>query len=118
MSLFQIDTGFVGGDYPLRQRIIHLAFGLVLVFLTHRLRVGSLSEKKALTVDLIMVAAVIASLSYLLVNFAYIVGERISFITPVTLLEKVLGVLLLLAVLEGARRLTGLPLVLLALVAL
>ena len=110
MSLVQIYWGTFGVSDPLRQRIIHLTFGLVLVFLTSRLKISGLSKKTALAIDLLLVAFVVISLGYLLVNLDYVSYERIAFITPVLKTEKVFGIVLIVLILEGTRRFTGMAL--------
>ena len=117
MSLFQLYTGAVGTFDPLMQRYIHLTFGLVLVFLIYRLNIKGLSEKWALVIDSFLALLVLSSMGYLLFNFDYI-GQRIAYITPVSSVEKFLGIALIILVLEGTRRLTGWALPILALVAL
>ena len=98
MSLFQIYTGATGTLDPRMQRIIHLAFGLVLVFLIYRLKTRRLSEKVALVIDSLLALMVLASLGYLLINFNHAFNERFVFITPVSLLEKFLGVILIILI--------------------
>jgi len=110
MSLVQIYWGAFGVSDPFHQRIIHLLFGLVLVFLTSRLKINGLSKNAALAIDWLLVAFVIISLGYLLVNLDYVSYERIAFITPVLKTEKVLGIVLILLILEGTRRFTGMAL--------
>lgn len=117
MSLWQIYTAVLGGYDPLMLRYIHLTFGLVLVFLIYRLNINRISRKWTLAFDYCLVILAMVAMSYLLLNFDY-VSRRIAFITPISSLEKVMGVALVVLVLEGSRRLTGWILPILAIVSL
>jgi TRAP transporter 4TM/12TM fusion protein len=115
-SLFHLATGFLGALPALPQRSIHLAFGLVLVFLTVPARRGpagrDTARSRAFTFSL-AAAAVIAA--------GYIAWDSEGILTrsgTYETYELVLGGLLVVLILEGTRRTLGWPLPALALVSL
>lgn len=110
-SLFQIYTGFFGALDAMIQRCIHLSFGISLVYLlcpTKRewIRGGSVHP-----VDLAL--AIIAAIPpiYILVNYQQLI-LRAGTVTPV---DTFMGVLGMLMVIEAARRIVGLPIVIVVL---
>ena len=110
-SLFQIYTGFFGALDAMIQRCIHLSFGISLVYLlcpTKRewIRGGSVHP-----VDLAL--AIIAAIppTYILVNYQQLI-LRAGTVTPV---DTFMGVLGMLMVIEAARRIVGLPIVIVVL---
>ncbi len=107
MSIFHLYAGVFGSLSSMRQGSVHLLFALVLVFLlfpSHKKRQG----KGPSFLDWVLVAASVASLGYILLNFEWIAFERFRYVTPVLIAEKVLGILLVLLILEAARRTIGL----------
>ena len=107
MSVFHIYVGVFGSLHSMRQNGVHLLFSLVLVFLLYPAHKGRKGKQPAFY-DWVLVAASIASLGYILLNFEWIAFERFRYVTPVLIAEKVLGVLLVLLILEAARRTIGL----------
>ncbi len=113
MSLFHLYAGVFGSLHAMRQGSLHLLFALILVFLlypAHRGRAG----RQLAVYDWLLAAAGIASLGYVLLNFEYIAFERFRYVTPVLAAEKVFGILLVLVILEAARRTIGLFLTIVA----
>ncbi|MBM3531971.1 MAG: TRAP transporter permease [Alphaproteobacteria bacterium] len=113
MSLWHMWIVAFGPPEVLFFRGGHLLFALVLLFLT----LGASGKSRDLgpsPFDLMLVAASIVSVGYLFVNHAQLV-QRIPYIDDPTTVEIVLGVLCILLVLEGTRRILGLALPLTAL---
>ena len=109
--LFQLYTGFFGVLSPMRQRPIHLCFALVLTYLLTP--VSKKLDKDKLYIDQII--AILATLycSYYLFSHHIALDLNIGFYTQQ---EVVIGAIILVIVLEGARRLTGFGLTTVALV--
>jgi TRAP transporter 4TM/12TM fusion protein len=113
-SLFHLTTGFLGARPAFQQRAVHLAFGLVLVFLTVPLvRKGS-RRGWTRVVDVLLAASAAAATGYVAWDYEGILLRSGTF-HPY---ELWLGGLLVLAILEGTRRTIGWPLPLLTLLAL
>lgn len=111
MGLFHLYTGLFGTFESFFQRSVHLFFALLLIFLLHPYKL----KNKILTIflNLIVTLGTVISLSYLLLNYEYVLSGRYPFVTPLTFTEKILGIVLVVLVLEATRKMTGfvLPLV-------
>ena len=113
LSVFQIYTAIFG--MAEMQRVIHLVFILVILFLMYR-GIGKPGEKSGVpTVDWICIALVVICFGYLIWNKDYIL-ERIDYVTPVTRFELFAGIAGILLLLEGTRRVIGPSLPLLAVI--
>ena len=113
LSVFQIYTAIFG--MAEMQRVIHLVFILVILFLMYR-GIGKPGEKSGVpTVDWICIALVVICFGYLIWNKDYIL-ERIDYVTPVTRFELFAGIVGILLLLEGTRRVIGPSLPLLAVI--
>jgi len=111
MSLFHLYTAFAGALDAILQRGIHLFFAFALTFLAH----GTDSKDKTggLILKLACLAAAVLSIGYIVVDYHQIVS-RVPFVTPITPIQYVCGVLAILLVLEITRRHLGWPLPVLA----
>ena len=109
LALFQIYTGLLGSFDALAQRTIHLGLALLIVFLAR----PALKSKKIWTryLDITAVVICLGSIFYIFVRYDWITAERFALISPVSPLEAVLSVLTILLVLEAARRIVGMGLV-------
>ena len=82
---------------------IYLMFALSLAFLVY-----PTSPKKGIAwYDILLAIIATLPLLYLLLNHEYVISGRIQNVTPLKPIEKVLGVLLIVLVLEATRRATG-----------
>jgi TRAP transporter 4TM/12TM fusion protein len=113
-SLFHLTTGFLGSRPAFQQRAVHLAFGLILVFLTVPLVRSGPRRAWTRVVDVLLAATAAAATGYVAWDYEGILLRSGSF----HLHELWLGGLLVLAILEGTRRTIGWPLPLLTLLAL
>lgn len=113
MSVFHIYVGVFGSLHAMRQGGLHLLFAVVLVFLLYPAHKGRQGKGPAIY-DWVLIAAGIASLGYVLLNFEWIAFERFRYVTPVRVAEKVFGIMLVLVILEAARRTIGLFLTIVA----
>jgi TRAP transporter 4TM/12TM fusion protein len=85
-------------------RGIHLLFALVLTFLIFR--VTGEGEGTPAVADYVLLALGAAPILYLFVNYDYIVN-RIFYVDDLTLMDKIMGVMMTLVLLEAVRRVLG-----------
>jgi TRAP transporter 4TM/12TM fusion protein len=104
-ALFHIWTAYAGVWEPREMRATHLLFLLPLAFLLFPATSRSPTRRVTLP-DLLGVAAAAIPCVYVLLN-AHELTERWEGVHPVTTAQVVLGTLLVLAVLEAARRSVG-----------
>jgi TRAP-type uncharacterized transport system fused permease subunit len=104
-ALFHIWTAYAGVLEPREMRAIHLMFLLPLSFLFFPATARSPRQRPTI-VDATWILAALAATLYVIGN-ATALTERWEGVHPVTLLQVVLGTLLVLAVLEASRRTVG-----------
>lgn len=104
MFVFQFLTGLFGSLEALKQRELHLFFGLALVFLVFPIK-GK--KKKPIWLDVVAVLASVAVVAYPFLRHDWVTAERFSRITPMSILEIILAILAVILVLEGTRRIAG-----------
>jgi len=113
VGLFHIYTSVFGNFEAYLQRALHISMVLPLAFVywpASRKRAG---EAAVPICDWILAALAFAPGGYVALNYEGIT-QRIVQIDPVTTTQLVLGVLLLVLLLEGGRRVVGLPLTIIA----
>jgi TRAP transporter 4TM/12TM fusion protein len=108
-SCFHIYTAFFGVLDAHLQRAVHLAFVLTLVYLLFPAAKG-MRRDRLNPVDALFVALSLYSLGYLIFNYRAIV-TRAGVLTTSDVIVGVIGILLLF---EAARRIIGLPMVIIA----
>jgi len=108
-SVFQVYTAAFGVLDAMIQRAIHLGFGLTLVFLLYPTRKKWPRDKLHPLDAILAVAAAVAPL-YILISYQQLV-LRAGTTTPMDIAMGLLGIIL---VLEAARRVVGLPIVIIA----
>jgi TRAP transporter 4TM/12TM fusion protein len=108
-SGFHIYTALFGVLDAHLQRAVHLGFVLTLVYLLYPFTKG-MRRDRINPVDLLFVAASIFCLGYVLVNYRSIVTQA-GRLTPADVVVGAVGILLLF---EAARRIVGLPMVIIA----
>lgn len=106
--IFHLYTGFFGSLETFYQRGIHLTIGLLLIYLFGLQKSKTTWDK---IVNVLGALGVITSIGYLFLRFDYITVGRFPMVTPLTLIEKFLGLLLVLLVIEAVRRQVGSALV-------
>ena len=112
MGVFHLFTASAGNFEAYLQRSIHLAFVLPLAFVLFP--VNSKAPKDRVPFyDWVLAVLAAAPGVYSMVNYTAIT-ERIQQIDPLTTAQLVLGSLLVILLLEGTRRIVGLPLSLIA----
>jgi TRAP transporter 4TM/12TM fusion protein len=108
-SCFHIYTALFGVLDAHLQRAVHLGFVLTLVYLLYPFTKG-MRRDRINPVDLLFVAASLVCLGYLLVNYRSIVTQA-GRLSPTDVVVGTVGILLLF---EAARRIVGLPMVIIA----
>ena len=112
MGVFHLFTASAGNYEAYLQRSIHLAFVLPLAFVLFPMTKNAPKDKVPFY-DWILAVLAAAPGVYSTVNYTAIT-ERIQQIDPLTTAQLVLGSLLVILLLEGTRRIVGLPLSLIA----
>jgi TRAP transporter 4TM/12TM fusion protein len=113
MALFHLYTGAFGTLPAIQQRSAHLLFVLILTFWLYPAKKG-IHRKWPPLYDLVLILLSIASISYIFINYEWVAFDRYWFVTPLLTIEKVLGVIIIVMVLEAARRTVGLFLTIVA----
>jgi len=109
MSVFHIYTAAFGTLEATKQREVHLLFVLVLVFLVFPIKGGD--KRKWLRIwDFLLIGLSLLSVGFLILNHQYFLGIRMYYITPLTTIETLISLLLIVLVLETTRRVTGIAL--------
>ena len=110
-SLFQIYTGIFGTLDAMIQRCIHLSFGICLVFLLCPTKKSWVKGGRFHPIDILFTVLAIIPPIYILVNYQQLI-LRAGTVTPT---DAVVGLLGMVMVLEAARRIVGLPIVIVVL---
>ena len=117
MAGFHLWVVFTGAPQVLYFRGTHLLFGMVLIFLWYPTFAEASGAKRVLSygIDWLLLAISVAALSYLFIEHDYIL-DRFAYVDDPRPIDYVLGIGLIVAVLEGTRRLVGLALPVTALI--
>lgn len=110
-SLFQIYTGIFGTLDAMIQRCVHLSFGICLVFLLCPTKKSWVKGGRFHPLDLFLTVLAVIPPLYILVNYQQLI-LRAGTVTPT---DAVVGLLGIVMVLEAARRIVGLPIVIVVL---
>jgi TRAP transporter 4TM/12TM fusion protein len=102
MALYHLYTGLFGAPEALLHRAIHLLFTLILIFMVYP---GSKEGSKI--PGFILMATGVVPLIYLFYNYDYFI-TRYPYVHPLSWADFIMGILLTLTLLEGARRSIGL----------
>lgn len=117
MTLYHFAAAGFGLPEPMIFRAVHVSFVVTLAFLRYPFRRSSKQESESKTLHftnwIFAVVGAVAAL-YIIVDYERII-YRFAYVDPLTVLDYVLGVALIILVMEGARRSTGPSLPLLAL---
>lgn len=111
-SLFHIYTGIFGTIHSMLQRSIHLMFLLPLAFLLYPAHKNAPKDKTPLYDIMLAILATLPGL-YVLLNFDWVISRTWA-VTPLLPIEKILGVLFIILVIEATRRTVGGTLAILA----
>src|SRR5512136_181305 len=105
MSAYHLYTGYFGAPEALLHRSTHLFFVLVLVFSLFPFSAKEWA-KKFRWIDALLILIVFVSLGYLFVNYDYVI-TRYPLVHPLNSADMILGILLILLLMEGSRRVIG-----------
>jgi TRAP transporter 4TM/12TM fusion protein len=103
LAVFHIYTALFGTLDALMQRSVHLGLGLILVFLVHATG-GDEKRRTVGKLDIILIVATVVMTGYILARYDWITVERFPLVSPLSWYDVVLGIVAILLVLEGARR--------------
>jgi len=103
MSVYHLYTGAFGAPEALLHRSIHLLFALTLTFLVYPF--SKIRSRRWL--DFIMIGLSFASILYLFWNYDYFI-TRYPYVHPLSKADLILGIILVVLLLEAARRCIGL----------
>lgn len=106
-SLFQIYTGIFGTFDAMIQRCVHLSFGISLVYLLCPTKKEWVKSGRFHLLDVILAVVATVPPIYILVNYQALI-LRAGTVTPTDTFIGVLGIVM---VIEAARRIVGLPIV-------
>ncbi|WP_269412449.1 TRAP transporter permease [Lentibacillus daqui] len=116
LTIFQLYTAFYGSKVSLIQGAIHLGAGLSLVYLLYPIKKSMTKRQGVPWYDALLALASLFANFYILFNYERLINEAIIFgFTAFDQIVATAGVLLLL---EATRRVVGLPIVIIAIVAL
>lgn len=110
-SLFQIYTGFFGLFDAMIQRAVHLSFGISLVYLLCPTKRSWVRGGNVHPLDLTLALISIIPPVYILLNYQQLI-LRAGTVTPA---DAAIGLLGIVMVIEAARRIVGLPIVIVVL---
>lgn len=108
LGMFHLYTAFRGAYEAYLQRSVHLTWVLPLAYILFPMTKRAPKDRVP-PYDWILAAIAVLPGLYGIFNFRYIVNRFVG-LDPVTGLEVAMGVILILALLEAARRTVGLPL--------
>jgi TRAP transporter 4TM/12TM fusion protein len=111
-SLFHLYTGLMGVLEQYLQRLIHMGFGLGLMYLASLLAPSSAAPRQVpgfwdRLSKWLALAALLAYVGYFLQNYAHLTAERFAYIEPLTSVQVIVGTGMVLVVLDASRRLLG-----------
>ncbi|MFN4089140.1 MAG: TRAP transporter permease [Alphaproteobacteria bacterium] len=108
MIAFHLWVVFTGAPEVFHFRGSHLAFGLVLTFLWYPTFVDATGAKRVFSglIDAILLLLSISAIAYLFIEHDYVL-DRFAYIDEPRPIDYILGIGLIIAVLEGTRRIVG-----------
>ena len=115
LSSFHVYTALFGSFPALKQRPIHLFFGLPIILLLYPFR--KKNKDKTTIVDIALVLLSIASIGWIIIDYGRI-STRMSLLSPVLPVDMFLGVVLIVLIIDAVRRTVGWPMASLGILAL
>jgi len=109
MSLFHIWTAAMGPLEAMKHRSLHVSFGLVLAFLLYPSGKKSPVSRPSF-LDLLFVLLSVIPTLHLFLDYDRIIN-RIEYVDPLTLMDYASSIVIIIMILEGARRVVGSALV-------
>ncbi len=105
MSLYHLYAGAFGAPEAFLHRSVHLSFTLVLIFFLFPVTKKAWGKRYRWT-DGIFLLVTVASIGYLFISYEYVI-TRYALVHPLNPWDFVFGILLILLLLEGSRRVIG-----------
>lgn len=105
MSLYHLYTCIFGIPESQMHRMLHLMFACVLTFAIYNFK-GKKNDGKLGISDIFFIIVTVVSLVYMIANLK-VFQNRISFVTPLSTVQIVVFIAVLIMILEATRRLTG-----------
>lgn len=116
LTIFQLYTALRGAYVSLIQGAIHLGAGLCLVYLLYPIK-SSMSKRKGVPwYDAILALAALMTNAYIIYSYERLINEAIIF--GFTFTDQVIATIGVILLLEATRRVVGLPIVIIAIVAI
>ena len=106
-SLFHLYGAVWGVFEEYFLRIMHLLFLFLLLYVIDFEKAYSIKDEKKIIINILWIIGVIVSFGYLLLNYDYLIVGRYMFVTPLTIPQIIFGIIMILVVLEAARRKVG-----------
>lgn len=120
LSLYQLYVGYFGAPFSLIHRPLHVLVIFVILFLSGNTKRGPEGELlaadpeddvKILSIfDIIIVIILMICLGYLIINAHNISNYRIPYFSPVSTIDFITGLMVIIIIIEGARRTIGMTL--------
>ncbi len=120
MGIFHLYTAMFGAFEAYLQRAIHLTWVLPMVFVTYPMfdkkKEGHVVAQTSVAwYDWILAVASVIPGIYIVINY-YPIVERMVGVDDVTMIQLVLGTIILLALIEATRRVVGMPIVIVCMI--
>ncbi|ARI79102.1 TRAP transporter permease [Halobacillus mangrovi] len=116
LTIFQLYTAYRGAYVSLIQGAVHLGAALCLVYLMYPVK-SSLTQKRGIAwYDVILAAASLYANFYIIQNYERLINEAIIF--GFSYMDQIVATAGIILLLEATRRVVGLPIVIIAILAL
>ncbi|WP_404456648.1 TRAP transporter permease [Virgibacillus necropolis] len=116
LTIFQLYTAFYGAKVSLIQGAIHLGAGLSLVYLLYPIKSSMTKRRGVPWYDALLALAALFTNFYIIYSYDRLINEAIIF--GFTYMDQFVATAGIILLLEATRRVVGLPIVIIAIVAL
>ncbi|MFD2922414.1 TRAP transporter permease [Halobacillus naozhouensis] len=116
LTIFQLYTAFRGAYVSMIQGAIHLGAALCLVYLLYPIKSSMTKNRGVPWYDALLAIAALFTNYYIIYNYERLINEAIIF--GFTYLDQIVATAGIILLLEATRRVVGLPIVIIAIVAL
>ncbi|WP_083838395.1 TRAP transporter permease [Lentibacillus jeotgali] len=116
LTIFQLYTAYYGAKVSMVQGAIHLGAGLSLVYLFYPIKSTMAKNKGVPWYDALLALAALFTNFYIVYNYDHLVNEAIIF--GFTAFDQIVATAGVLILLEATRRVVGVPIVIIAIIAL
>ncbi|WP_077324332.1 TRAP transporter permease [Virgibacillus siamensis] len=116
LTIFQLYTALRGAYVSMIQGAIHLGSALCLVYLLYPIKSSMTTRRGVPWYDAILAIAALLSNFYIVFNYERLINDAIIF--GFTALDQIVATIGIILLLEATRRVVGLPIVIIAIIAL